>query len=179
LKKSRYSTAVIGWIGSPSTAKYIEAIEYPLRYLSKKFSIRFIALGTKQKIIDQPFCTFQSWNRRREGQLLKAMSFGVMPLHTGPWEEGKCGYKIIQYLGNGKPCVASPTRFNSFLIKKSKAGYLAREGHEWIRQMEKLIRNPQKAKNMGLSGKEFIKKNFSTKIIAKKVISVLDYVTCN
>lgn len=101
-----------------------------------------------------------------------------MPLHTGPWEEGKCAYKIIQYLGNGKPCVASPTEFNRYLLKESKGGYLAKNGAGWIEMMKKLICDPVEAKKMGIAGKKFINKKFSPEKAALKVVNALQLVDC-
>ena len=36
-----------------------------------------------------------------------------MPLPDAPWENGKCGYKLIQYMASGRPVIASAVGVNT------------------------------------------------------------------
>ena len=47
-----------------------------------------------------------------------------MPLPSDKWSEGKCGFKLIQYMALGIPAVASPVGVNSIIIEPGINGYL-------------------------------------------------------
>ena len=47
-----------------------------------------------------------------------------MPLPDSPWERGKCGFKLIQYMAAGLPVVASPVGVNDRIVSPG-VGYLA------------------------------------------------------
>jgi glycosyltransferase involved in cell wall biosynthesis len=39
---------------------------------------------------------------------LSSSDIGIMPLKHTMFENGKCGFKLIQYMASGLPVVASP-----------------------------------------------------------------------
>ena len=40
-----------------------------------------------------------------------------------PWDRGKCGYKLIQYMACYLPVIASPIGINKELVKNEKNGF--------------------------------------------------------
>ncbi len=48
-----------------------------------------------------------------------------------PWERGKCGYKLIQYMACGLPVVASPIGVNEQIVRDGENGYLADGPEAW------------------------------------------------
>lgn len=39
-----------------------------------------------------------------------------MPLTADKWSEGKCGFKLIQYMSLGIPAIASPVGVNTEIV---------------------------------------------------------------
>ena len=61
-----------------------------------------------------------------------------MPLNDSPWEEGKCGFKILQYMGLKLPVVASPYGVNKMIIRDNVNGLIARNKNDWYEKIQLL-----------------------------------------
>ncbi len=59
------------------------------------------------------------------------MDIGIMPLPDSPFERGKTGYKLIQYMACGLPVVASPVGANRTIVADEINGFLAKAKAEW------------------------------------------------
>ncbi len=57
--------------------------------------------------------------------MLQQLDIGIMPLPNAPWERGKCGYKLIQYMSCGMPVVASAVGVNADIVRAGENGELA------------------------------------------------------
>ena len=45
------------------------------------------------------------WSEETEVSNIQRFDIGIMPLLDSPWERGKCGYKLIQYMAAARPVV--------------------------------------------------------------------------
>lgn len=147
-------TITIGWIGSPSTLKYLEPIVPVLNWLQQYYPIKFLLINGKSKINFVGELVSIPWTEEGEIDAIQKMDIGIMPLPDNPWERGKCAYKIIQYMGCGLPVVASPIGMNKEVVVHGENGFLASTNEEWISALEKLIVDPQLRKDFGKKGRE-------------------------
>jgi glycosyltransferase involved in cell wall biosynthesis len=97
----------------------------------------------------------------QEKEDLLQMHIGVMPLKKGPWFEGKCGFKLIQYQACGIPAVASNVGVNPLITIHEKTGFISNSEADWSLYLKKLILDADLRKNMGKEGRKFINENFS------------------
>ena len=122
---------VVGWIGSPSTVKYLEAILPALKIAATDFPLQL-------RVIGAPYAApgldidCRSWSEESEVSQIQDFDVGIMPLPDSPWERGKCGYKLIQYMACGRPMVASPVGVNREIVGHGNNGYLASTVDEWV-----------------------------------------------
>ncbi len=65
------------------------------------------------------------WSPAAEADFLASITLGVMPLDDGPWERGKCSFKMLQYLAAGRPCVVSPVGMNREVLAQAEVGLAA------------------------------------------------------
>jgi glycosyltransferase involved in cell wall biosynthesis len=80
------------------------------------------------------------------------MDIGVMPLEADDWSEGKCGFKLIQYLSLGIPAIASPVGVNKQIIENEVTGFLVNTPAEWKQALHALITDMQLRQRMGTAG---------------------------
>lgn len=152
---------VIGWTGSHSTLFYLDPVIPILKQLEKEFDFTFLLIANKDPQLPLKGYQFLPWNESTEvGDLLK-MDIGVMPLQDDAWSEGKCGFKLIQYLSLGIPAVASPVGVNKQIMEEGINGYLVNTPAEWKVALRKLITDIQLRQQMGSAGRRKIIAEYS------------------
>lgn len=164
---------VIGWIGSPATSHYLELIRLPLKEVCKGGKARIRLIGARDpKWTDMPY-EVVSWSESREVMLLHGLDIGIMPLPDMPWERGKCGYKLIQYMACGNPVVASPVGINRQIVVDGINGFLAKSPEQWVQALVRLRDDAMLRRRMGLAGREHVEQRFSLQVTAPRVADLL------
>lgn len=162
----------IGWIGSPATSKYLFHIYQPLKKFIKNKNARLILVGSgKINLPDIPL-EIREWSEKKEVKDIQDFDVGIMPLPDNPWERGKCGYKLIQYMACGIPVVGSPVGVNSKIIIDGINGFKASTDNEWIFALEELYKSVELRKQMGLKGRKIVEENYSLQVAAPKLIKI-------
>lgn len=163
----------IVWIGSASTTKYLDVLREPLQKLSKEkpFILRVIGAG----YINLPGVEIEAipWRETTETQYIGECDIGIMPLLDSPWERGKCGYKLIQYMACGLPVVASDVGVNSQIVIQGKSGYLARSPTDWVAALEALLADETLRRNMGQVGRKRVEDLYCVQVTSGKMAQLL------
>lgn len=151
----------IGWIGTPITEKYIEMIKKALEVLLHKGDVRIVLIGASQNALLGLKREILPWSENTEVNLIQSFDVGVMPLLDNPFERGKCGYKLIQYMACGVPVIASPVGVNQAIVEHGVNGFLARNENEWIDYMELLKTDKTFRTELGKNARYKVEKYFS------------------
>lgn len=162
----------IGWIGSPSTSQYLDVVAGALRRLSRSKDILLVTVGAKAQAMPGVAVQEHDWQLGTEAELIQGFDVGIMPLHDSPWERGKCGYKLIQYMSSGKPVVASPIGVNTEIVS-SDVGLLAENEDAWVQHLSTLAEQPERRGAMGLAGRARVEREYSLQVAVPKVAHLL------
>jgi glycosyltransferase involved in cell wall biosynthesis len=165
-------TFTIGWIGSPVTAHYLELVNSALHQVCNDGNTRVIIVGAAGSPLKDVPLEICAWSEETEVASIQSFDVGIMPLAEGPWERGKCGYKIIQYMACGKPTVASPVGINRQIIKDGENGFLATTTPEWIWALRRLRDDYQLRENMGWKGRREVELKYSLQVMAPRLASL-------
>jgi glycosyltransferase involved in cell wall biosynthesis len=179
----RYSVKVISnnkldllsivWIGSPSTVRYLDLLQKPLKELSCQYAFKLRVIGTDVFEIPGVNVECVPWSETTEAASLRACDIGVMPLQDSPWERGKCGYKLIQYMACGLPVVASPVGVNCKIVQNGENGYLADTDEAWVNALSKLLRDAYLRQRMGAAGRKRVEEEYCIQQVAPRVVALL------
>lgn len=164
---------VIGWIGSPSTAHYLQQVTPALNALKQRHSFRCIAIGARADQLEGTPFESVMWSEAAEVEMLSGVDIGIMPLADEQWERGKCGYKLIQYMAVGRPVVASPVGVNKSIVDVGGNGYLAGTTDEWISTLDRLLGQPKLRMAMGSMGRQHVESNYSLQAQAPRLATML------
>jgi glycosyltransferase involved in cell wall biosynthesis len=89
------------------------------------------------------------WSLETEKEELGRAEIGLAPLFGGIWEKYKCGFKIINYMSEGIPPVASAFGENVRIIRDGYNGYLCNSTKEWYEKLKRLIEDKRLRTQMG------------------------------
>lgn len=151
----------IGWIGSPSTAKYLNDIAPALARVCEGGMAKVVLIGAGSARLPGVPVEHKPWNEETEIQDLKECDVGIMPLCDGLWERGKCGLKTIQYMACSLPVVVSPVGVNSEIVEDGTTGILASSNEEWIRALSALRDDKALRKRLGSAGRRRVEERYS------------------
>jgi len=150
----------VGWIGSPTTAPYLQVLVEPLQQLACEIPVRLLVVGGPPPAIAGVEVIAQRWSLEQEVPLIQQFDVGVMPLPDTPWTRGKCAYKLIQCMACGIPVVASPVGANIEVVPPS-SGILAYSPQEWLLAFRSLASDVDLRRRMGAAGREWVKERYS------------------
>lgn len=163
---------IVGWTGSHSTLAYLDAVMPVLKELQEELEFSFLVIANKKPEFDLKDWQFLPWDETTEVDDLLKMDIGIMPLQADAWSEGKCGFKLIQYLSLCIPAVASPVGVNKVIIEQGSNGYLCNNAAEWKEALRALINNIALRQGMGIAGHDKMLREYSIQSQTDKFIGL-------
>lgn len=167
---------VIGWVGSPATEEYLLDNREVLEQVCAGHNAHLLLVGPRTEVADQFGSLVPevvAWSEDSEAATLARMDIGIMPLRDGPWERGKCGYKIIQYMACGLPVVASTVGANVDIVRHGENGFLAAGTAAWRDDLARLILSRPLRARMGLAGRARVEDEYNVTVQASRLANVL------
>jgi len=173
-EKQKDQILTIGWIGSQWTSSFLELIEKPLQRLAGKYTFRFLTVGARSdyKILGINHIA-KPWVFEDENENIGLMDIGLMPLPDTDWTRMKGGYKLLQYMSAGIPCVASPVGINQSIVKPGENGFLASTEVEWYMTLEKLICDRELRTKLGANGRRDAIELYSREVCFETLFSTI------
>jgi glycosyltransferase involved in cell wall biosynthesis len=167
------SNFTIGWIGSPATSRYLTHIAPALKEVCRGGDVRVVLIGAGEVDLPGVPVKYVPWSQATEVEEMQCFDVGIMPLPDEPWERGKCGFKLIQYMACGRPVVGSPVGVNRKIIKHGVNGYQARTNEEWVYALLRLKENKGLRQRMGRSGRKLVENRFCLQVTAPRLVDLL------
>ncbi len=167
-------TFIIGWLGSSPTSINLDIIKDAFIQFTKESNAELWLMGYDETL-KHTWATlpvkFFSWSSQKEKSFLNSIDVGIMPLFDNPYNHGKCGFKLIQYMAMGKPTISTPLEAN-IKIDRSKLNYFATHSREWLdgfRLVQKEI-----TKQTFVQNRIVVKNFYSTNANASRYLTVFN-----
>jgi glycosyltransferase involved in cell wall biosynthesis len=156
---------VIGWTGTQSTMVYLELVREALSELQTRYDFEFrVICDVDPKFPELKNYRFIKWALASEIEDLAGMDVGIMPVPQGEWEQGKVGFKAIQYSGVAAAPVVSSTGSGHEVVLHGKTGFVVDNGKEsWVNALSSLLNNPDQLEAMGQAAREYIDTRYSVR----------------
>jgi glycosyltransferase involved in cell wall biosynthesis len=163
---------VLGWIGSHSTAPYLQSIVPALARLAqrKRFVLRVVGGH-----IDAPGVEVDErpWSLEDEVADFQSLDIGLYPLIEDQWSVGKSGFKAIQYMACGLPVVASPVGVTRDIIT-AETGFFAERADDWVQHLGRLIDDVELRRRLGRAGREQAVARWSLEAHAPRLVRIVE-----
>jgi hypothetical protein len=153
----------VGWLGSDRSidetlvphlallARLRDELGFELVVVSKPKPALPAGLGSWQ---------FVEWSPVVETRIAELFDVGIMPLVDDPYQRGKCGCKLLQYMAAGLPAVASPVGINAHLLDDGR-GMLASGEEQWRAALATLVEDARLRRSLGEAGRAFVETEYS------------------
>ena len=164
----------IGWIGSSSTAPYLEQIRTALEEVQRYRPTRLVLVGAGSATLGGIPSDIRPWSEERESTDILKFDVGIMPLTDDAWSRGKCGFKLIQYMATGIPVVASPVGVNREIVEPGVNGYLPASSSGWVDAFLELSNKSALAAKMGAAGRRKVEQKYCVQVTAPLFVQGLE-----
>jgi glycosyltransferase involved in cell wall biosynthesis len=175
-KSSLDSNFVIGWIGSKTTSKHILSIIEALRLFSNSHKCIIRLIGFDKSLLihfDNMPVEVVTWSEKEEVNTIKTFSVGIMPLNDTPFERGKCGFKLVQYMACCIPTISTPLEAN-VKINRDSQNLFANNTSEWNTALESVYNNRAEYANIGMKNRNIVEKYYCIQANIDKYINIFN-----
>lgn len=164
----------IGWSGSPTTARYLEALERPLRRALAELPVELVVSGAPGfRLPGAERVRVVPWRAETEVAEVGAFDIGLMPLPDDAWSRGKCGFKGLLYMSLGVPAVVSPVGVNPEIVTHGENGLLADDEDQWFEALATLVADHDLRRRLGDAGRQTVVERYSGQRWAPRFLEVL------
>ncbi len=156
----------VGWLGSDlSIRETLFPYASMLARLQAELGFEFVVVSKPRPPI--PECglqwTYHEWSPEAETNIADLFDIGIMPLTDEPYQQGKCGCKLLQYMAAGLPAIASPVGINAAVLGDGTRGLPASSEADWRTPLSRLVSDPTLRQQLGAKGRAFVEKEYSIK----------------
>lgn len=164
----------IGWIGSHSTAKYLQGLAGVMARLAAQFDFELHIVGAGRTMAFPGVKVVQrDWTLEAEVGEFQALDIGVYPLADSVWELGKAGFKAIQYMAVGVPSVSSAVGVVNDIVRDGVDGFLVGSEQQWFEKLSTLLADAGARRSMGESARRAVEERFSLAVNAPKMVAAI------
>ncbi len=163
----------IGWIGTPYGLNNLDLLDDVFNELKKNHAFTVKIVSSKNYAFESIKNINKKWRLEDEIDDLLSFDIGIMPLVNNEFNQGKCGFKLIQYLAVGVPVICSPIGVNKEIVQDGINGFWADTPDEWIKKLSLLIKNKELRISFGKKGRESIMDKYTIEKNHKNLISII------
>jgi len=174
LKNQSDSPLAIGWTGTHSTMKYLDAMVSVLQELEREIDFSFVVISNKPPEFELKNLQFVQWSKETEVEDLLRFHVGIMPLTDDDWSRGKCGFKALQYMSLGIPAIVSPVGVNVKIVDDGVNGFICTHQAEWKKAIFDLLANAELRQAFSKEAVAKIKRSFSVASNTANFVALFD-----
>ncbi|MFH2131913.1 MAG: glycosyltransferase [bacterium] len=147
----------LGWVGLGSNLASLEKIIPAIQRLSREMAVELVIISDQGLDIDGVTVEHRVWSLAAQEKWISQLDIGIMPLDPdSPYDQGKCSYKLLQYMAAGVIPIADAVGMNKTVIHDGVNGRLVSDG-DWYSVLKELttLTQGEKAK-MGQKARETV-----------------------
>ena len=155
---------VLGWIGGNHNLHYLDMLVEQLNRLAVDYKFKLVVVaGRDYENTEAKFkIENQKWSLDSEKDLIRSFDVGLMPIEDNIVGRGKCGFKLLQYMGLGVVGVATNVTVNGEIIEEGKNGFLVKPNNlNWYEVLKKVLSLQANLSNIGKIARRTVEERYS------------------
>jgi glycosyltransferase involved in cell wall biosynthesis len=157
------SVLIFGWIGGNHNLHLLKSIIPALNKIHRTIKIQLVVMaGVESYDFGADFGVFvEPYSLEKEIGFLKRIDVGLMPLNDDDVSRGKCGFKLLQYMGLGVPGIASAISVNNEIIKDNWNGWLVQPNGDWEAVLSRVMEKRYELSVFGSNARKTVEENYT------------------
>ena len=174
---SNEAPVTIGWLGSPSTVKYLRFIEPVLQEIAARYpDVRWEIMGGGDFGMEGVDWRLEDWSLEGELAALARFDIGLMPLPPEDWAKGKSGGKARTYMAAGVVPIVADIGYNRELIRHAETGFLCAAPEDWSAHLAQAIEDAALRQRIASAARAEVEQRFDPATIAASLARLLEEV---
>lgn len=171
----------IGWTGLSHNLQELQPFRGVLRSFLEKVGGRLLIISERgdHPALEGLPVEFVRWSPEAEVRGLAQAHVGLMPLADTPFNRGKCGFKLIQYMARGIPAIASPVGANKEIVQDGQNGLLAGTSEHLEAALERLRTDADLAGRLAIAARKTVEERYSVRAVIPKYLEVFEAITAS
>lgn len=171
--RRRDEPLVVGWVGGGGNLHHLSIVGEALQQLAQQIDLELRVISNLE--FQLPGVTVRNvpWRLETQEAEIACFDVGIMPLPKNAWTEGKCSYKLLQYMAAGVPVVATDWGYNRTVVKVGANGFLADTPEEFCRHILRIGADAGLSRSMGEEARRLVGEEYSITAVAAKLAGIL------
>mgnify|MGYP002829619901 CR=1 FL=1 len=161
------------WLGSATTQPYLNLIREPLIALGHRRHDVKLRLVTHQPMtFGQLEVDFRPWSPSEQAMALQECDVGLCPMPDTVWTQGKCPYKVLQYMAHAIPWVGSAVGENRVMAgsgEQEPRGLCASTNEEWLQMLLRLIEDVRLRAAIGHRAHQYVARHHRREVLVNRL----------
>jgi len=171
------SPAKLGWIGSVGNLYLLDHLIPALDRLNTLIPIELVVISGLKYDTPANFAIQNiPWSMATQLESLRSIDIGLMPLLGDNKDSGKCGFKLIQYMGIGIVSAASAIGVNGQIVQDDVNGFLVAPGQDWCPILYATLKQTHRFAAIGESARQTIRARYSFSANQQPFLQFLEHV---
>jgi glycosyltransferase involved in cell wall biosynthesis len=165
----------IGWVGTATTTVHLDLVMPALRRLrSDGFSFRLSVVGGSRRASFEGLdVDVRPWQSARDILDFQELDIGLAPTSSTAWTEGKCGFKQVQYMAVGVPCVSSLVGGARDFVRDRDNALVASTEDDWYHSLRALLEDPSLRSRLARAGRQLVEDDYCLEVQGPRVAAVV------
>jgi glycosyltransferase involved in cell wall biosynthesis len=164
----------IGWIGSAKNQFYLQHQDPVFARLQQENPrMRFCCMSSDPPRGTRTQWAFTQWSSAAEHDWLASMDVGIMPLTNDFWSQGKCAFKLLQFMAHGCAVVGSAVGANHDVLEHGANGFLAASDQDWHDALSRLAAEPELVRRMGQVSRQRFMDTYERARVQERIADLL------
>ena len=157
----RSGPLVFGWIGGTGNLGQLDSVAPALARIAEETPLRLLVISGRPYAAGSLEVENVTWNMDTHLDALRRIDIGLMPLRDTPAGRGKCGFKLLQYMGLGIVSVATALTVNAEIVDDGVNGFLVDPDGDWEVALRRVIGGESAFAEIGWAARETVLTRYS------------------
>lgn len=170
----RSEPVVFGWIGGTGNLPQLDIVAPALERLGRDVPLRLLVISGRPYTATGIEVENVEWDMDTHLDHLRRIDIGLMPLRDTPATRGKCGFKLLQYMGLGIVGVATGLTVNSEIVEDGVNGFLVPPEGDWEHVLRDVLAGEERFSEIGQAARATVLTRYSFQAHRRQYVEFLE-----